>query len=272
MRILLVSLICFLTFPRANAAICGANETPVLIEADQFERHYVWQPTDNGPLWKPTNQWDVQVNDFKTWVRTFAPIDQMQLLKIQYDMYKQFEQYGPDYVYLAKRGELVMNGHLGKIEQANCYEQFIFLTHISFFHPKVYPGEYSAMILQSTKQSNRWKIYFSFADGKKYDAAPPPFSQKVMTLFTADLQSGEWLPYGYVHSHPFMKNYAPFSHIGGTVLPSNEDTVVYIKNLAEYGFKIVSVTTGLHTIRFFPSDLNLLKTTVPQSQNYFWRR
>lgn len=249
----------------SEAQICGTHSAPRLIHSTPSEFHFFWEVTDRGELWRKTSNFDQDLLPFREWVKTFAPLDQFELLKVQQKFYRD-----SGLTHLVNRGTRVVQKRLGKIEPASCIEQYIFLEHLKKFPQSLFPAEFMATSFRSKRQKNMWRIYFSYGDGRLFDVSPPPHSPQLIEMMASDSSSeSEWQAHSFVHSHPFMPkyeyrdpesgSYVPLPHTGGTVMPSDEDIEAYVQWMTLGKMSETSITNGLHSIRFKAKDLGPLK-------------
>jgi len=239
------------------------------------ESHYVIDLTENQQtyaLLTPTKFVKTSIT-FTNWLKPqVSSTQQTQLLQDQLEITQQLGMQS-----MESRINLLLNQKIGKIQPANCLEQYLFYKHISTFNPSVFPAEFSAYILRSKKDLKHIRIYFSFGDGHTFESSPdwsddiknsllssPPQNMPVLqAAFTDIANTSEWSFEALFHSHPFMFMF-PQAHTGGTVLPSDADIQGWIPLRDQYLMKSAWITNGLSTIKIPASQFDVLATTLPK--------
>lgn len=255
-----------------NAAVCGVKQVPRPIEILATESHYVWDLEENPRLWrsKGDSATETTLHEFRLWVDQFAPTNKLELLKLQRQA--AFES---GMSRMVRRHDLLLRGTVGSISPASCLEKYIFGMHLQKFSPSVFPAEFSAFVFRSKKKAGWLRIYFSFGDGRTFESTPewdqrfrdtmltsPPQNPRVLTRIYKDMAKLKaWDFKVLIHSHPFMINF-PQPHVGGTVLPSDEDIKGWVYLSKNLKMKSAWITNGLDSIRVESNQFGLLERTL----------
>ncbi len=143
----------------------------------------------------------------------------------------------------------ILSGEYGKIEPINCLESIFFQHHLLEFGATTYYSEYSIMVL---KKYSKLKILFTSSNSPSIN-----WSKNLMNRLE-NYTNSNWEYLYLLHNHPFNFNNSSYGDIGGTLIPSGNESYGDIKITKDhfeiFGAQKAKITNGFDTINISSSN------------------
>ena len=246
-----LALALFLSSPAHANNSCQFKGTAEIIAKNPHEVQELWTMEDEPFLWDTVVPESSAFKSYINWVWGMTDPVQDNLIRIQ-------REYFHSYPKMVKRFNLFLEGQVGTLFDARCFEMYLLARHTASFPLEQRPSEFMAFILRNKEQVNQLRVYFSSGDANP-DFSPPT-SELVLERIQNDLSQG-WIFESHLHSHPFLKQVYP-DFLGGTVVPSDGDISSFNFWAENTGLKEAWLTNGITTVKIPKTQFRTLLETV----------
>lgn len=255
-----------------NINACGTlvPQSHQVIFASSDEVHQRFDLVIEDPETLPVLSISEMLPTFKDWVSSFSSLNADTILAQQAESIKNWPGTGDEQTWRSHalaRISGIRSGDIGSIQDTDCLVQTLFAYQELAFPQHVYPGEMLAYLLKSTTSPTRYRVYFSYGRGSVFDASPP-INPILWEQMIRDVWQHNWSFYAHLHSHPFMIAYTPAPHIGGLLLPSDEDIQAYQDLATVFPVPRMWITNGFQALKLTAADLQILQKTIPSHPAY----